>query len=277
MTDKSPHGQSIFETIASDQKHFNDYAYTPWKEALDELERRQKDPELQEKVRKLLPHGLPAGMDGKKNIVLFRHIATPNYEISRFLLAADALADEVNPLVLEYTKDKFTNRNDAKFALAKLGFHKGRSKNKELILENKVIVDINDSNFKPIDSINTHWGQNFVDFHHELFNTTYPSFSHLPVDISDWLHKHGEAAKDYYKAFLSLFVRDGILFENFLVHGKEHEFTKDIVLRAMLEIEQETGKKVLIVPLEPTSMDDDRFWVTYPHPLKEVVDEKMKG
>lgn len=265
----------FIEKLLSDRDAFNAYIYSTWSEALVELERRQQDPLLTDKAHALIPNGVPEVMAGKKNLILFRHIATPNYEVARFLACADALADRANPLILEYTKDKFTNRNDWKFSLAKMSFHKGHSKDNEMIVENKTIIDINDNNFKPIHSISTHWGQQLVDFHHELFETQYPMFKDSTFDLSDWLHELGPSAKDYYTAFLALFVRDGILFENFMVDGKEEIFTKEVILPAIIAIEKATGKRPLIVPLEPTNIEGDRFWLSYPYTHKEVIDRKV--
>lgn len=267
--------QTIIDQLASDREAFNAYIYTTWEDALAELDRRQADPELKEKARALMPQGIPPTLDGKKNLVLFRHIATPNYEVSRFLVGADALADQADPIILEYTKDKFTNRNDWKFSLGKLAFHKGHSKTNEILIENKVIIDVNESNFKPIHSIETHWGQNLVEFHHDLFESTYPMFKDAKFDLSDWLHAVGPTAKDYYTAFLALFVRDGILFENFMVDGKEESFTKDVILPAIFAIEKATGVRPLIVPLEPTHIEGDRFWLSYPSRLKEFLEGKL--
>ncbi len=201
---------------------------------------------------------------------------TPNYEVHRFLVAADAFP-EFQPLVLEYTKDKYTNRNDWKFSLGKMSFHKGHTRTNETIVENKTIIDMNDSNFKPIDSIRTHWGQNLVEFHHELFDTAYPNFKNLRFDLSDWIHEAGPSPKEYYKSFIALFLRNGILFENFLVDSKEYNFTKEIILPAFLELYAESGHKPLIVALEPTDIEGDRFWHSHPFVRKDAVDAKERG
>lgn len=272
-TDSAPK-QDLIDRLVSDREAFNAYVYTTWDAALEELERRQHDPELAQVAHGLIPNGVPGVLEGKKSLVLFRHVATPNYEVARFLAGADALSDRADPFILEYTKDKFTNRNEWKFSLGKLAFHKGHSKTNDILLENKVIVDVNDSNFKPLREISTHWGQNLIEFHHELFEVMYPMFKDSKYDLSEWLHELGPTAKDYYVPFLSLFVRDGILFENFMVDGKEEGFTKEVILPALLAVEEATGKRPLIVPLEPTHIEGDKFWLSYPFKLKEFLSEK---
>ena len=53
--------------------------------------------------------------NNKKYAVLFRQIATPNYETKRFI----ALAKENNlcPVIFEYHNDKFTSNNEFKHSL----------------------------------------------------------------------------------------------------------------------------------------------------------------
>lgn len=266
------------EEILADRDAFNAFAYIHWQDALKELENRRGNESLSKYLEKILPSGVPSAMQGKKNMALFRHIATPNYEIRRFAIVADSLPD-LQPLILEYNQDQFNNRNDCKFALAKLPFRKGLSKDGSPIVEKKTILDINAANNQPISSLQTKWGESLVEFHHNLFREALP---HLDTDlcvsdISDWLHEHGPAAKDYYKAFLSLFLRDGILFENFVIYSKEYGFIKDIILPALFEIEEETGMRPLIVALEPTEIEGDDFWVSHPYDTLSTVSEKLTG
>lgn len=265
------------ETLTGDRDAFNRYVYTPWPEAVEILEERRKETALAAYVEKLLPQGLPPIMQGKKSMVLFRHIATPNYEISRFLIAADALSDRLQPLILEYTKDRFNNRNEWKFSLAKLRFQKGTNKLGEPLFEFKNIIDINAANNQEIASVKTTWGQPLVEFHHELFAEAYPSFSENVFDLSEWLHDTATVAKDYYKYFLALFLRDGILFENFMLEGKELAFTKEVILPTIMALETECGFKPLIVPLEPTHVEGDEFWLSHPyHRMQRVVEKLQK-
>jgi hypothetical protein len=133
-------------------------------------------------------------MRGKKSIVLFRHVATSNYEINRFAMIADTFPD-FQPLILEYTDDKFNDRNEWKYYLGKLRFHKGVNHKGESIFEHVNIINFNESNNKPISSLQTHWGERLVDFHHHLFHTSFPQLQGNTYDLSDWLHQIGPNAK----------------------------------------------------------------------------------
>lgn len=270
--------ENQIEELMNDRDAFNSFIYTPWEEALSELKKRSEDTKILDCLSRTTPHGIPEIMEGKKSMVLFRHIATPNYEIRRFTIAADALS-ELHPIILEYTDDQFNNRNDWKFSLGKLYFQKGFNKLGEPVVEKKTIIDINAANNQPISSLATKWGQSLVDFHHELLTEQLP---HVDIesnvfDLSSWLHKHGVSAREYYKAFLSLFLKDGILFENFLIDSKEYGFTKDIILPAILELEEETGYRPLIVALEPTHIEGDDFWLSHPSECISAISGKLSG
>lgn len=266
--------QETAHLIAEDKKKLDVYVYTPWREAVAELRRRRKDPKLAKRVRKLLPHGVPAPLKDAPCLVLFRHIATPNYEINRFMACADSITD-FKTLILEYGEDKFIDRNQGKYYLGKMRFYRGLNKHGDPVHENIGVIDFNASNTKPINTLKTKWDDDFVEFHHNLFDNHFPEFTHVRHDISSWLHKHGERAGDYYKSFLSLFVRDGILFENFLLDKRERGFTEKIILPTLLEIERETGYKPLIVTMAPTTMEEDAFWYSYPEKVRERVLSKL--
>jgi hypothetical protein len=270
-----PPEQIDLDHTLSNRAVFNGLLYTPWREALEELERRRTDAKLDEYLKELLPRGIPECMRGKKSMALFRHIATSNYEIHRFLITADALTD-LFPLVLEYTDDKFNDRNVGKYFLGKLCFHKGMNKNGQSMWEAIRIIDFNGSNNKPISSIKTLWDEPLVKFHHQLFAAAFPQFAGSASDISAWLHGFGPSAKDYYKPFLSLFLRDAILFENFNAEEKEVPFTKEVILPAFLDIMKDTGKKPLIVTLAPTDIEGDQFWHSHPYKEKELITENME-
>ena len=263
--------------LIQDKKSFDSYVYTPWEDALIELEKRRNDQKLTEYVNTILHNGIPEKMDTEKtNLILFRHIATPNFETARFIAIAD-FHPQFKSIILEYIEDKFNDRNDGKYFLGKLRFHKRYDKNGAPIFENNNIINFNESNNKPISSIKTNWGQNLVDFHHEMFEKQFTTFANNKSDISEWLHLHGQTAKEYYKSFLTLFLQNGILFENLFINSKELGFTETVILPAFFEIEKECGFKPLIVTLAPKHAEADNFWNSFPHSLKKTVDEKKSG
>ena len=268
MEDKS---KKIADLMGNREK-FNEFAYFSIHDAIKELEARKTDAKLDQYLESL-PSKTPDIFEKSNKLVLFRHIATPNYEIMRFFIIADAL-DKLEPLILEYTDDKFTNRNEWKFSLAKLPFYKGENAKKESMFEYQNIIDMNSSNNMPISSIKTTWGQSLVDFHHEMMFQVLPHAKDSIFDLSQWLAENGHSAKAYYKSFFSIFLKHGILLENFLLKGGEADFVREIIMPALMEIEQETGKKPLIVALEPTEIEDKKFWLSHPHSRKKNIESK---
>ncbi|HEU5114639.1 MAG TPA: hypothetical protein VFT82_02645 [Candidatus Paceibacterota bacterium] len=254
------------ETLANDREKFNQFVYTPFEEAISEIERRKT---ISIQGMATTP---PEALRGGPRFVLFRHIATPNYEIRRFMSAADAAG--FKPLILEYTSDIFLSLNHWKHSLGKLPFYKGMDKKGGLRTEHRSIIDFNANNRKALSDIKTTWNQGLVDFHHEFFLKHFPDHKDNIYDLSVWLKENGADAKGYYKAFLSLFLKNAVLFENFLLEGEELEFTKKIILPAFAEIVQETGMKPLIVALEPTEIEGDLFWLCHPHEERSFIFKK---
>ena len=262
------------DQIANDETKFRDFIYTPLSIALEELDRRNSIEGCSIDDTKI-PNILK---NGNKKAVIFRHMATPNHEIRRFIGLVDGFSDgNIDPLILEYHNDKFTNLNEWKYSLGKLPFHKGLDRNGNLIFEQKSIIDFNTSNNKPISSVNTLWGQSLIDFHHELFCKSFDSLDKNFFDLSDWIKEHGQVPAEYYKHFFNFFVKHGILFENFLLKEKENTFTKNVIIPAFLDVYRKTGFKPLIVPLEPTDIEDNYFWLCHIHADKDFVVGKIKN
>ena len=94
-------------------------------------------------------------------------------------------------------------------------------------------------------------------------------------DASNWFLKSGGNAKEYYKNFLTLFVSHGILLENFMLDVKELTFTENIFLPAFMQVLRETGKKPLIIALEPTEIESNIFWMCHPQDTKRFVESKI--
>lgn len=261
----------MLDPSTAERQAFNDLVYFRLDQAISELYRRQDDAKLKEYVESNLSKGLPRIMREKLSIVLFRHIATSNFEINRFAMIADALSD-FQPLILEYTDDKFNDRNDWKYSLGKLRFYKGMNKNGEAMFESIRIINFNESNNRMMSLILTQWNERLVDFHHRLFIHRFPHLERNIFDLSQWLHQIGPTAKEYYKAFFSLFLRDAILFENFMPDGKELSFTQSIILPTLREIQEECGTRPLIVALEPTDIEGDNFWLSHPFEMQKLLE-----
>ena len=80
---------------------------------------------------------------------------------------------------------------------------------------------------------------------------------------------------EYYINFFRLFLVNGILFENYMLDEKEDWFTKNIVLPALLKIEEEIGVKPLIVNVQPTQIEGQPFWTYHSDDSIEYVKNKL--
>lgn len=255
--------EAFIEELVSDHKKFDDYVYcSSMEEAMAELERRRNDKDLQKKVEEYFKDvGIPEEFQGDPKLVMFRQLATPNIEVSRFLIIADGV--EMKPLFLEYYHDKFTSNNEWKKYLGKLAFYEGVGKKGGEKISYKTIIDFCKYDGEVISDVETLWGEKLVDFHHSLFDINY---SHLNKDLffdaSRWLKDCGGNPREYYYYFLSLFISNGILFENFLLNREdEYFFSKEIFLPIFIKLCKHFDCKPIIVQLSPTVIETAEFWL----------------
>ncbi len=263
------------DSLVADRKLFNAFVYTPLDQAIDELDRRSTDPRLEKYIEDALPFAIPEVLKNKKAAILFRQLATPNYEVRRFLSIIDVVGD-LEPFFWEYHADKFTSNNSMKYALGKMGFYSGKGKKGGTKMKYEKVLDFISADGQKISEVKTLWGQPLTEFHRELFEKSYRSIEpERFIDVSEWVSSLGGAAKDYYKILLLFFVRHAILFENFMLEeATERSFTKDVFLPAFLEVERITGYKPLIVALEPTDIEGDDFWESHPAESHEHIKNK---
>lgn len=250
------------EEICSDREIFDELIYTDIDTAMKELHRRREDPELEKKVKEFLGEiPLPEPLKEEPRAVMFRQIATPNYETSRFLMAADGI--DMKPLFFEIYDDKFTPENELKKYLLKLIFHTGIGKNNGPKIDTETIADIHVWSGKKFKEINTFWNQSLIDFHHQILKENYPEhkIDNNLFDGSKWLNMCGNGAKDYYYYFFGLFIKNSILFENFVISKKgERDFINNIVIHSFIKVYNYFGIKPIIVALEPTDIEGELFW-----------------
>ncbi len=266
------------EKLVTNRETFNDFVYTSIGEAAKELQKRWDDKNTENIIDELLDSDIPQELKDGFRLVLLRHIITPNYEIRRFLHIAE-MVDSFKPLIGEYATDKFVPSNKSKRFLGKITFYKGRDKNGCIKTEKIDLIDFDEAKNKQISKVKTLWGENLVDFHHDLFFKTYKKLGKEDTfNVSSWYHNHGPGADKYYFYLLLLFIRHGLMFENFILEDKyEKEFIKNIFLPAFIKVMQITGKKPLIVALEPTEVEGDKFWLCYPDTDEFFVRYRLSG
>ena len=266
------------DELMANRHYFNSFVYTHIEQAVKELEFRKHDQTISQLVRSFLPMGIPSVFENEKNAVLARQLATPNFEFMQFSSFASNLYG-FKKVLFEMDKDKFTPSNNiTKYHLGKLVFNNNtinHGGNKSIMT-----VNFNEYSGKKITDVKTIWGQSFVDFHHELLQYSVDNNFACNTRLfegSEWLYKFGKTANEYYINFLSLFLQNGILFENFLLKEKaEQIFTREVFLPAFIKIIHETGVKPLIVSYLPIETEGGNAWNYYPVEYHEFVNNKLK-
>lgn len=264
--------------IMSDRNLFYKTVYTPLSEAIKILEERQKDKKLKEKIEILLNNNIPEPLKNiAKNGVIFRQVATPNFEIRWFIELTKDNGLKTN--FFEYHSDKFTSNNYYKHSLGQLKIHEDKCNKKgENIEERFTIIDFNKFNGKQFKNISTLWGEPLISFHKTLFdfygyNKDFFSF----YDASEWFKENGPKAISYYTNFILLFISNGILFENFLFEEDEGKFTENVFLPAFEKAFNIIGLKPLIVPIPPMDkeIEEDMHWHSYNNKIKNFIKTKI--
>ena len=248
--------------------------YTSLSDIKRELRLRRKDKKLRMKVEKFFGHHMFSALEKSPRAVLSRTIATPDIETAYYL---DLLKDvDLKPLILEYP-DKFVAKNKDKYHLCRLFFCRILKNKQSIPVSTVKIVNFNKVEGKNFHNIDTVWGENIIKFHHELLNAEHPQLRGKVMDFSDWFKETRTLSKYYYLYYLSLFVCNGVLFENFLVGDKEEMgFIKDKFLPSFKEVERIFGVKPLIYPLLPLESERNPHWPSYPESIKKRVDKNMK-
>ncbi len=204
----------------------------------------------------------------RPHAVLFRQVATPNFELRLFARLAAAAGFE--PLILEYHRDKFVTRNHEKLALAKMSFYDGLGRNGGPRLRSATVARLPEIDGVRFDAVATSWGQGLIDFHHDLLNYFPPLAAIERCEASNWFSRHGGAAATYYRDLLGLFSNGSILFECFWTVGEEGAFLNQIVKPAFVAAAR-CAPRPLVCRLYPERFDESSHWSRYPLELEPVV------
>ncbi len=246
--------------------------YTTLEEAKEEVWKRWHDAGLRRRVEEYVRE-LPYGFEQEPRAVLWRWLATPNYE--SFIFSQLAHEASIKPIYFEFIMDKFCSKNPDKFYLGKLAFFKGKGRNNGNKVSCCHAIDFCTEDGKAFQDVNTLGGSNFVSLHHRMLSHLSPDLDF--IDISSYCKTKGGVPKEYYQSMLALFICHGILFENFLDEGDEGRFTRNIVQPAIRTVTEHFGLKPLIVRLLPKESEADPYWCWYPGHLEEEVRRLLAG
>lgn len=243
------------------------------REALMALTQRKKDQHLMKRIR----HDAPLTRIFAKHLlqkpraVLFRQIGTPTHEVLRFLRIAKQM--KLRPLIFEYHCDKFVGAgNTYKRSLGKMPIYQYTGTDGRDMVKFNTVFDFNSYAGKPLLKITCSNGESLVTYHHRLLQKVAKiNPKNTCVDASLWLQMHGSEAFLYYEAFLTLFVRDAILFENFESTPPVRKFLADTVMPAFKHVEARYGYAPLIVRLLPKEDETRTFWDSFPKKIERYI------
>lgn len=242
--------------------------YTPIEEAKKEIQRRWADKDLEKKVTKFLKGNIPDVFLHEPRAVSTTHVATPNWALLEFRKEAQEIG--LKPIIFEYLEDTFITTNFDKASLARMVFYHGRDDHGDMMTTGRPIIDLTGKEEKKrIIDIKTLWDHNLVDFHHEIFMSYCPG-----VDVADgssFYKAMGHCAKEYYPYILALYIRNGVLFENYIANKHEQKFLDEVLFPAFEIIEKEFGLKPLIVTIAPQNEADNKYWWCYPEFIKTLI------
>lgn len=249
--------------------------FTDATEAVAELQRRREDAQLERRLHESL--GESAGIVLKRcatpTAVLFRQVASPTHEAIHFLELADRLG--LQPIFLEFHGDKFvTARNKYKHNLGKMPIYQHTASDGTVHIRYHTLLDFPEFEGDDLGAVQTLDGESLVSFHHRMFKkVTGTDVATLCVDGTPWFSTTGTTAQQHYRGILPLFIRDAILFENYLPNGHEGAFVKKNVVPAFAEVTEAFGMRPLIVRLLPEETETDMRWDIYPKEMDAAVAE----
>ncbi len=250
-----------------------DHLFVSQNDARGTLINRAKDAELKKRVRENMhpeAHALISKFNSPR-AVFFRQVATPTHEVLRFLRIAKHM--RLTPIILEYYGDKFVSAgNPYKRALGKMPIYQHTGIDGRDNVKYHTVVDFNEYTGKPISAVKCKSGESLIDFHHKLLD----KMSRLNIeahcaDATPWFQALGGMAGKYYDEFLTLFVRDAILFEYFEPTASEQLFIRETMIPAFQNVANKFGLQPLVFRLVPKNKEGRKFWDAYPKTIEKFI------
>lgn len=248
------------------------FVYSTISEAKIEIEKRQKDEKLKKKVKDFFGiYNFPY-LEDKPKAVLSRSIFTPNLEFDYYIDLIKTI--KLEPLLLEYD-GKFVAKNSEKYHLCKLYFQHTKPA-KSINYSTMRIVDFNIYEGERMKDVKTIWDTSLTDFHRYILKQQHPEINQKEtvIDFYDWFNQTRFLTDNYYFYFLSLFICNGVLFENFLINDNEEaKFIKDHLLNSFSAVNDYFGVKPLVCPLLPLENEKSKNWLSYKSTIKNNIEQ----
>ena len=244
--------------------------YTHLSKAKAEIRKRRSDRKLSKKLNEFWGCNRPPFITpGGPKAVFSKSLITPNFEFNYFLDIIKEIG--MRKEFWEYSHGKLVGKNKERKHLGKIYFHSGFGRNHGHKIDHTTVVNFNTDEGRMVKDISTLYGESLVDFHHNLLKKSSKRKLNI-VDISEWFDRTRYLTEYYYLYYLSLFVRDYILFENFIFDNEEEgKFSKERFLPSFKKVEKMFGVKPIIVPLLPREYEKSVYWFFYGKKIKNFI------
>jgi hypothetical protein len=200
-------------------------------------------------------------VDHRPRAILFRQVATPNYELRHFLRGCRRHGFE--PVILRYHADRMSCHNQFKRSLVHPMFVKGLGRNGSPYFVKRPLLRIDAVDNTPLREIGLA-GTDLPDFHDRLLREVLPEMTVRTVEASGWFGQYARGARDYYVDLFCGLTNGLVLFEDFISDGQEARFFADIVRPAFDEACRRLGHSPSVVPLCANRRMVSPLWYAYP-------------
>lgn len=203
-----------------------------------------------------------------KIIGIIHRDITPNMEICRMIDTCDFLS--LHPVLFDNVSDKFSCKSKSKYYLGRMAFFSGFGKNGGMKVDYHKVIDFVGSEGKRQNDVVSLFGDNLMDFHKKLFNEKYHFLSKDEFDVEEISGQ--ESPLEIYKFLFRLSIIRGVMLDHFSFKNDEIKFIEEVVYPSFISVWNETGYKPILVPFEPTEMDDEDFWYYYFANIKDIIE-----
>ena len=199
--------------------------------------------------------------DGRPRAILFRQIATPNYELRRFLRIC-ARSGFV-PVVLQYPTDQMSCHNRFKRSLVAPMFLEGFSRNGQPFFRRQVLRNVEQVDRLRLLDVSIS-GRRSPDIHADLLRLALPNEEMELVDGSSWFDLYPNGAKDYYVDLFVGLTANRMLFEDFITDNADARFFDEVVRPAFDAACSKLGQRPMVRRLCENRRAASPLWYTYP-------------
>lgn len=207
--------------------------------------------------------------------ILFRQVATPNYETAWF--ARKARHYGFRPVIIEHRADRFSVHNSYKRSLVTPRVVMGRSRHGHAIVRQQKLVEHNSAEGRPLETIVTASGENLVAYHHRKLHALMGPQAPVVIDLSEIMSTAMCGPSVYYVDVFKLTTGRAVLFEDFVVDEATNSFFMRIVKPAYDLALSSTGGRPKIVKLTHGRRAESPLWNSYPAAMIDAVPRSRRS